>query len=83
MSRRTRSKVDAFPAATSSHPFGRSARVEIGRAMRAPRHRRGPLAELELADSLRRSIRSLLAEMGDIQTGTPLDWLPLSGIGAH
>ncbi len=75
--------VRVFPAATTSHPFGRSARVEIGRAMRGPKHRRGPLGELELADDLRRSIRSLLAEMGDIRTGTPLDWLPLSGIGAH
>ena len=75
--------VRVFPAATTSHPFGRPARVEIGRAMRPPRHRRGPLGELELADDLRRSIRSLLAELGDIRTGTPLVWLPLSGIGAH
>ncbi|MEL6890110.1 MAG: hypothetical protein AAFP84_00825 [Actinomycetota bacterium] len=72
-----------FPAATTSHPFGRSARVEIGPAMRSPRHRRGPLGELELSDKLRVTIRSLLSEMGDIQTGTPLDWLPLSGMGSH
>ncbi len=75
--------VRVFPAATTSHPFGRSARVEIGRAMRPPRHRRGPLGELELADDLRGAIRGLLDEMGDIRTGTPLDWLPLSGMGAH
>jgi hypothetical protein len=25
----------------------------------------------------------LLAEMGDINTGTPLDWLPLSGLGGN
>lgn len=75
--------VKVFPAATSSHPFGRRARVEVGRAMPAPRHRRGPLGELELADDLRSSIHSLLTELGDITTGTPLDWLPLSGLGAH
>jgi len=75
--------VKVFPAATSSSPFGRRARVEIGTAMRAPRHRRGPLAELEMADDLRVAIHDLLTELGDITTGTPLDWLPLSGLGAH
>jgi hypothetical protein len=72
-----------FPAAASSSPFSRRARVEIGPATRPPRKRRGPLSELELADRLRSDIGDLLLEMGDIVTGTPLDWLPLSGIGAH
>lgn len=72
-----------FPAATTSSPFARRARVEVGTATRAPRQRRGPLSELELADRIRDDIRGLLDEMGDISTGTPLDWLPLSGIGAH
>lgn len=72
-----------FPAATSSSPFARRARVEIGTPSRPPRSRRGPLSELELAHRLRTDIAKLLAEMGDINTGTPLDWLPLSGIGAH
>ena len=72
-----------FPAATTSSPFSRRARVEIGTATRPPRNRRGPLSELELADRIRRDIRGLLDQMGDIHTGTPLDWLPLSGIGAH
>jgi hypothetical protein len=72
-----------FPTATSSNPFGRHARVEIGTATRSPRNRRGPLAELELADRLRSDIADLLAELGDINTGTPLDWLPGFGIGAH
>lgn len=75
--------VKVFPAATSSSPFGRRARVEIGTAMRAPKHRRGPLAELEMADDLRIAVHDLLTELGDITTGTPLDWLPLSGLGAH
>ena len=72
-----------FPAATTSSPFSRRARVEIGTVTRPPRKRRGPLSELELADRIHSDIRRLLDEMGDINTGTPLDWLPLSGIGAH
>ncbi|MEP1126404.1 MAG: hypothetical protein ABJH68_21175 [Ilumatobacter sp.] len=72
-----------FPAGTTSSPFSRRARVEIGTPTRPPRARRGPLSELELADRIRQEIRGLLDEMGDIVTGTPLDWLPLSGIGAH
>ena len=72
-----------FPAATTSSPFARHARVEIGPALRPPRRRRGPLNELELADRVRAEIRDLLAEMGDIGTGTVFDWLPLSGIGSH
>ena len=77
----TAAGVHTYPAATNSTPFGRSARVEIGQATRPTRKRRGPLAELELADHLRTRITTLLAEMGDIRTGTPLDWLPISGVG--
>jgi len=73
--------VQVYPAATSSSPIGRDARLEIGAASRSPRRRRGPLSELELADQVARDIERLLAEMGDIRTGTPLDWLPLSGLG--
>ncbi len=73
--------VQVFPAATSSSPIGRAARLEIGAPSRSPRRRRGPLAELELADQVARDIELLLAEMGEIRTGTPLDWLPLSGLG--
>jgi hypothetical protein len=73
--------VQVFPAATSSNPIGRAARLEIGSASRSPRRRKGPLSELELADQVGRDIELLLAEMGDIRTGTPIDWLPLSGLG--
>lgn len=72
-----------FPAAATSTPFARHARLEIGSSTRPPRKRRGPLAELELAGRLQTDIAMLLEEMGDISTGTVLDWLPLSGIGAH
>lgn len=73
--------VQVFPGATSSTPVSRSARVEIGTATRPGRKRRGPLAELELADRVRADIATLLDEMGEFRTGTPLDWLPLSGLG--
>ncbi len=73
--------VEVFPAATSSNPIGRAARLEIGAASRSPRRRRGPLSELELADQVGRDIEMLLSQLGDIRTGTPIDWLPLTGLG--
>ena len=73
--------VQVFPAATSSSPIGRAARLEIGPASKAPRRRRGPLSELELADQLARDIETLLSELGNIRTGTPIDWLPIGGAG--
>ena len=73
--------VPIYPGATSSNPVGRNARVEIGQATRPGRKRRGPLAELEMADRVRVDIGLLLDEMGDISTGTPLDWLPLTALG--
>ncbi len=79
----TAAGAQVYPAATTSSPFARSARVEIGQATRPGRRRRGPLAELELADHVRGRIASMLDEMGEIRTGTPLDWLPLSGLGGQ
>jgi hypothetical protein len=73
--------VQVFPAATSSNPIGRAARLEIGAPSRSPRRRRGPLSELELADQVARDIEMLLSEIGDLRTGTPIDWLPLTGVG--
>lgn len=54
--------VSVYPAATSSSPLMRAARVEIGSASRSPRKRRGPLTELELADRVRLDIALLLDE---------------------
>jgi hypothetical protein len=73
--------VQVFPAATSSNPIGRAARLEIGAPSRSPRRRRGPLSELELADQVARDIELLLSEIGELRTGTPIDWLPLTGVG--
>lgn len=75
------SKVKVFPAVTASTPLRRAARVEIGREIAPNRRRRGPLGELELADALERSIQESLDELGGTVTGTPLDWLPMSGMG--
>lgn len=75
--------VPVHPAATTSSPFGRRARIEIGTATPRRQRRRGSLAEVELADDVGRDIKLLLNEMGDINTGTPLDWLPLSGLGGN
>ena len=72
-----------FPAATTSSPFARRARVEIGPATRPPRKRRGPLTELELADKVRADVHDLLTEMGELNTGTAFDWLPITGIGGR
>jgi hypothetical protein len=74
-------RTSVFPAATASSPWSRSARIEIGAAVRPGRRRRGPLIELELADQLEQRIARLLDEFGGTRTGTPLDWLPLSGMG--
>jgi len=73
--------VCVFPAATSSSPIGRSARVEIGPASRRTRTRRGPLAEYELAARVRVDIDDLLDAIGEDRNRTPLDWLPLGGRG--
>ena len=74
-------KVPSIPAATVSVPFRRSARVEIGAPIRLSRKRRGPLDELETADALQSHLDALLDEFGGALTGTPLDWLPFTGVG--
>ncbi|MEP7047765.1 MAG: hypothetical protein ABI949_13845 [Ilumatobacteraceae bacterium] len=70
------SGVPVFPVASTSTPFGRATRVEIGPQVR-PRHkRRGPLAELELAELTQRHIQRVLDGLGGLHTGvTPIDWL--------
>jgi 1-acyl-sn-glycerol-3-phosphate acyltransferase len=68
-------RVPVLPAAATSIPTGRTARVEIAERVRLARNRRGPLQELELADAARQRIDVLLDELGAL-TGTPLDWLP-------
>lgn len=73
--------TSVYPAAITSGAIGRSARVEIGDVSRSSRKRRGPLAELELADQVRLDIGLLLDEIDDGTNGTSFDWIPLSGFG--
>lgn len=73
--------VPVFPAAATSSPFSRQARVEIGEYVRSRRRRRGPLSELELADQVCEQITLLLEELGDLNTNWPFDRLPLGGLG--
>lgn len=74
-------RTAVFPAVTASSPWGRSARIEIGPVARPTKRRRGPLIELELADLVEQRIQRMLDELGGAQTGTVLDWLPVSGMG--
>ena len=65
-----------YPVASMSTIFGRSARVEVGAAIRPKRKRRGPLAELELAELTQLSIQRLIDGLGGLHTGVaPIDWL--------
>lgn len=65
-----------FPVATMSSLVGRAARVEVGAQVRARGKRRGPLAELELAEVTQRHLQRLLDAMGGLHTGmAPVDWL--------
>lgn len=64
------------PVASMSSPIGRSARVQVGPAVRARTKRRGPLAEVEVAEATQHHLQRLLDELGGMQTGmAPLDWL--------
>ncbi len=65
-----------FPVATMSSPMGRAARAEVGPQVRPRRKRRGPLAEVELAEQIQHHIQRILDGFGGMQTGVaPFDWL--------
>jgi 1-acyl-sn-glycerol-3-phosphate acyltransferase len=64
------------PVATMSNVVGRTARVEVAAPIRRRRVRRGPLAEVELADELQLQLQRQLDELGGYRTGLlPFDWL--------
>jgi 1-acyl-sn-glycerol-3-phosphate acyltransferase len=69
-------KAPVFPVASMSTIISNAARVEVGPQLR-PRHkRRGPLAEVELAEMAQHHIQKLLDGLGGTQTGVaPIDWL--------
>ena len=71
-----RAGTPVFPVATMSSTLGRAARVEVGTPVRARRKRRGPLAEVELADQVQHQLQRMLDAFGGVQTGVaPIDWL--------
>ena len=68
--------VPVFPVATMSNTLGRGARVEVGAQVRPRRKRRGPLAEVELAEQVQHHLQRMLDVFGGMQTGVaPIDWL--------
>ncbi|MEP7201121.1 MAG: hypothetical protein ABI894_00835 [Ilumatobacteraceae bacterium] len=70
------SGVPVYPVASMSTPLGRTARVEVGPQVRPRRKRRGPLAELELAELTQRHIQRMIDGLGGLHTGVaPIDWL--------
>jgi 1-acyl-sn-glycerol-3-phosphate acyltransferase len=70
------SGVAVVPVASMSSMFGRSARAEVGAPIRQRRNRRGPLADVEVAEAAQRQIQKMLDEFGGAQTGVaPIDWL--------
>jgi len=71
-----REKVAVHIAATMSTMISRQARVEVGGSLRTGRTRRGPLAEIEMAEQAQRRLQDLLDEFGGTRTGLPgLGWL--------
>jgi hypothetical protein len=70
------SGAPVFPVASMSSVLGRSARVDVGAAVRSHRQRRGPLAEVELAELVGHRLQRMLDAFGGVRTGVaPLDWL--------
>jgi 1-acyl-sn-glycerol-3-phosphate acyltransferase len=61
--------VPVHPVASMSTPIARRARAEVGAAVRPRRQRRGPLAEVELAELTRRQLQKMLDQMGGTRTG--------------
>jgi 1-acyl-sn-glycerol-3-phosphate acyltransferase len=65
-----------FPVATMSSAIGRTARAEVGPQVRPRRKRKGPLAEVELAEQVQHHLQRMLDGFGGMQTGVaPIDWL--------
>lgn len=57
------------PVACTSSNLGRTARADIGAPVRPTRTRRGPLAEVELADAVQRHLQRHLDGFGGVRTG--------------
>lgn len=65
-----------FPVAVTSSNLSRTARADIGARVRPATTRRGPLAEVELADLTQRHLQHMLDSFGGLRTGVaPIDLL--------
>ncbi len=62
-------RVAVIPVASMSSTFGRNARAEVGPPIRLRTKRRGPLAEIEIAEAAQRHLQRILDELGGVQTG--------------
>jgi hypothetical protein len=68
-------KSPVFPLALLTSTVGRTARAEVGPQVRPKRRRKGPLAEVELAEQAQHHVQRMLDGMGGLQTGiSPFDW---------
>lgn len=68
--------VAVIPVASMSSVIGRGARAEVCPPIRQRRARRGPLADVEIADAVQRHLQKMLDELGGVHTGVaPIDWL--------
>lgn len=68
--------VHVLPVASLTTLVSRAARAEVGPQIRLRTKRRGPLAEIELAEAAQRHLQKMLDELGGVQTGmAPIDWL--------
>jgi hypothetical protein len=63
--------TSVFAAGAVSSPFSRHARIEVSHAVRPTTKRRGPLAEVELAEQVCHRLQHVLDQMGGAQV---LDW---------
>ena len=69
-------RTTIHPVASMSSPIARGARVEVGPVQRTRRKRRGPLAEIELAEAVQHHLQRMLDGLGGLQTGVaPIDYL--------
>jgi 1-acyl-sn-glycerol-3-phosphate acyltransferase len=68
--------VPVLPGATMSSTVSRTARAEVGPQVRPRKKRKGPLAEVELAEQVQHHLQRMLDGFGGVQTGVgPIDWL--------
>jgi hypothetical protein len=68
--------VPVHPLATVTTIAARRVRIELGPQVSVKQRRRGPLADLELAEAAQRALQSMLDTLGGLHTGVaPIDWI--------